>query len=48
MVTGYLERQKLEAELEAANAKGRQKELEQAMRKLNELQAEIERLKKNQ
>ena len=48
MVTGYLERQKLEAELEAANAEGRQKELEQAMRKLNELQAEIERLKKNQ
>ena len=48
MVTGYLERQKLEAELEAASAEGRQKELEQAMRKLNELQAEIERLKKNQ
>lgn len=48
MVTGYLERKKLEAELEAASAEGRQKELEQAMQKLNELQAEIERLKKNQ
>ena len=48
MVTGYLERKKLEEELEAASAEGRQKELEQAMQKLNELQAEIERLKKNQ
>lgn len=47
MVTGYLERKKLEEELEAASAEGRQKELEQAMRKLSELQDEIERLKKN-
>lgn len=49
MVTGYLERKKIEEEAAKARAKeateGKQKELDEAMEKLSELQREIERLK---
>lgn len=49
MVTGYLERKKIEEAQEKARAQeeaaGKQKELDEAMAKLSELQKEIERLK---
>ncbi len=45
MVTGYLERKRLEEEMGEAS---KQKELDQAMEKLNELQREIERLKRKE
>ena len=52
MVTGYLERKKIEEEAAKARAKeaseGKQKELDEAMEKLSELQREIERLKKQE
>ena len=45
MVTGYLERILMEENQEKELSSAKQKELDQAMEKLNELQKEIERLK---